>query len=194
MICLLNIRNLEVTSACSIVTWQRGFSLMLRVYDNVGWRMGTIPETYSPSNPMLHQPFGDFEMPMAFNQIPRFENLNKVQVNVFRYQKKDLIPLRISKRQELPFILDLLLSDSQAYHYVLIKDLKILVSNLQQQVPRSSSKICCNCFHVCYTTEIYEGHIETCMQNEADRIKLPDESKRPKFQNYQSRLFAPFVF
>ena len=59
--------------------------------------MRTNPETYITSNPMSHQPVGEFEMPMTFNQIPRFEKLNKVQVNVFRYQNKDLIPLRISK-------------------------------------------------------------------------------------------------
>ena len=161
MNCLLNIRNREDNNCflyCYVAAWH--FTYAQSLYENVGWRMRTKPETYSTSNPMTHQPVGDFEMPMAFNQIPRFENLNKVQVNVFRYQKKDLIPLRISKRQELPFILDLLLlSDGQAYHYVLIKDLKILVSNLKQQVPRSSSKICRNCFHVCYTAEIYERHI-----------------------------------
>ena len=39
---------------------------------------------------------------------------NKCTSLVFRYQKKDLIPLRKSKRQEMPFILDLLLSDGQA--------------------------------------------------------------------------------
>ena len=144
---------------------------------------------------MTYQPVGDFEMPMAFNQILRFENLNKVQVNVFRFQKKEPIPLRISKRQQLPFILDLLLlCDGRAYHYVLIKDLKILVNNLKQQVPRSSSKLCRNCFHVCYTAEFYERHIETCLQNEAATTKLPDETKNdPQFQSYQSRLLAPYV-
>ena len=196
MNCLLNIRNREDNNCflyCYVAAWH--FTYAQSLYENLGWRMRTNPETYSTSNPMTHQPVGHFEMPMAFNQIPRFENLNKVQVNVFRYQNKDLIPLRISKRQELPFILDLLLlSDGQAYHYVLIKDLKILISNLKQQVPRSSSKICRNCFHVCYTAEIYERHIETCMQNEAAAIKLPDETKNElQFQNYQSRWFAPYV-
>ena len=144
---------------------------------------------------MAHQLVGEFEMPMAFNQIPRSENLSKIQVNVFRYQKKDLIPLRLSKRQELPFILDLLLlSNSQAYLYVLIKDLKILISNWKQHIPRSSSKICRNCFQVCYTAEISERHIEACMQNKAATIELPDETKNDlQFQKYQSRWFAPYV-
>ena len=144
---------------------------------------------------MKHQPVGDFEMPMALNQILRFENLSKVQINVFRYQKEYLIPLRIWKQQELPFILDLLLlSNGRAYHYVCIKDLRNLISNLEQQVPRSSSKKCRNCFQVCYTAENYERHNETCMQNEAATIKLPDETKNDlQFQNYQSRWLAPYV-
>ena len=196
MNCLLNIKNRENNNCflyCYVAAWH--FAYAQSLYENVGWRMRTNPETYSISNPMTHQRVGDFELPMAFNQISRFENLEKVQVNVIRYQKTGLIPLRISKRQELPFILDLLLlSDSRAYHYVLIKNLKVLISNLKQQVLRSSSKICRNCFHVCYTAEIYERHFETCMQNEAAAIKLPDETKNdPQFQNNQSRWFAPYV-
>ena len=95
----------------------------------------------------------------------------------------------------MPFILDLLpLSDGQADHYVLIKKLKILVSNLKQQVPRSSNKICRNRFHVCYTAKKYEKHIETCMQNEAATVKLPDQTKNDlQIQNYQPRWFAPNV-
>ena len=72
---------------------------------------------------------------MAFKQFPRSENLTKLQVNFLRYPKKDLAQLRKSRRQELPIILDLfLLSDDQSCIYVLIKDLKISVSTLKQQV------------------------------------------------------------
>ena len=102
--------------------------------------------------------------------------------------------MRKTKRQELPFNLDLLCSDVQADQYVLIKDLEILVSNLKQQFSRSSRKICSNCFHVCYTAEIYERHIKLCMQNEAANVKLSDETKNGlKFQTYQSRWFALYV-
>ena len=137
---------------------------------------------------MTHQSVGDFEMPMAFNQLPRFENLNKIQVNILRYEKKALILLWKPKRQELASILDfILLNYGQADHYVSIKDLKTLVSNSKQQVPRSSSKIYRNCVHVCFTAESYEGHIETCKQNEAATIQLQDEMKNNlQFQNYQS--------
>ena len=164
MNCLLNIRNWEDNNCflyCYVAAWH--FNYAQSLYENIVWRKRTNPETYSPSIPRTHQPVADFKMRLAFNQILRFENLNRVQVNVFRYQKKDLFPLRISKLQELPFILDLLLlSDGQAYH-CFDQRLKIFVSSLKQQVPRSSSKICRKCFDVCYTAEVYERHIETRM-------------------------------
>ena len=62
---------------------------------NVRWRMRTSPETISPPDRTTNQPVADFEMPMAFHQIPRFENLDKVKIKIFRYQGKDLIQLRI---------------------------------------------------------------------------------------------------
>ena len=41
------------------------------------------PTTYN--QPGFHQPLGHFTMPMGFADIPQFETLNNVQVNVFRY-------------------------------------------------------------------------------------------------------------
>ena len=136
MNCLLNKRNRDDNKYflyCYVATWH--FAHAQSLLENVGWLWGTNPETYSFSHPMIHQPVGGFEMLMAFNQIPRFPNLIKYQVNVFRYQKIDLIPLRYLKRQDLPFILDLLvLRDCQAFHFVSIKDL-----NLQKTVWKRSS-------------------------------------------------------
>ena len=40
--------------------------------------------TYSSENPSAKQPVGDFDMPMSLMVISRFEDLNDVQVNVFR--------------------------------------------------------------------------------------------------------------
>ena len=69
--------------------------------------MRTNPESYRSSSSMTHEPVGNIEPPMAFNQNSGFENLVKIQVNVFCYQKKICIPLRMSKEQNVPFISDL---------------------------------------------------------------------------------------
>ena len=104
-------------------------------------------------------------------------------------KKKDIIPLGISKHDST-FFLNLFPTDGQAYHCVLIKALKILVSKLKQQVVRSSTKLC----HVCQTAEFYKRYIEISMRNEAATIQLTDEKRSIlQFENYQSRWFASYV-
>ena len=48
------------------------------------FRQRTNVLTYSSENPSAKQPLGDFDMPMSLSDIPRFEDMNEVQVNVFR--------------------------------------------------------------------------------------------------------------
>ena len=76
MNCLPDIRNRDHHNCflnCYVAAWH--FAYAQSLYENVCWRMKTNPETYSPSYPMTNQTVGDFEMPMGFNQSPRFENL-----------------------------------------------------------------------------------------------------------------------
>ena len=40
--------------------------------------------TYSSENPPAKQPVGDFDMPISLMDVSKFEDLNDVQVNVFR--------------------------------------------------------------------------------------------------------------
>ena len=97
MNCLLNVKNPEDNNCflyCYVAVWL--FAYAQSLHENVGWWMRTNPEIYSRCNPVKHH-----LVPMAFDQTLSFENLNKVQVNAFRYQKKDLIPLMhsVSKRK-----------------------------------------------------------------------------------------------
>ena len=196
MACLLNIRNRNDNNCflyCYVAAWHFKFGPSL--HDNVSWRLRTSPETYSRSNLLAHQPVGDFEMPMGFNQIPKFERFNNVQVNVFHYRKKTLIPVLISKNRDSRFVIDLLLlTDGQRHHYVLIKDLKVFVNNIRGLSPRSGTVLCRNCFHICSTDEIYQCHVQSCLEHEAATIKMPPPEKSTLcFQNYQAKWFVPFV-
>ena len=86
---------------------------------------------------------------MPFNQIDRFEKLNEVQVNVFRFEEKDLVPLRVSK-YDSDLVMDLLLlSEVGTHHYVLITDLKNFADFVKNKQRRSRDEKCRNCFHVC---------------------------------------------
>ena len=197
MKCLLNIRNHGDNNCfiyCYVAAWHFKFGPSL--HENVTWRMRTSPETYNTSNELAHQPLGEYEMPMGFNQIPRFEKANKVQVNVFQYRQKNLIPILISKQNEFRFVLDLLLvTNGQTHHYVLIKDLKVLVNKIRGLSPRAGSVICRNCFHICSSDAIYQRHISSCREHDAATIIMPDSSKNQlHFKNLQSKWFVPFVF
>ena len=48
------------------------------------FRPRTNISTYSSENPSAKQPVGDFDMPMSLMDISKSEDLNDVQVNVFR--------------------------------------------------------------------------------------------------------------
>ena len=128
---LLNIRNRQDHNCflyCFTAAWhlKHGPLLYAASRDSIGRR--TNPETYSPRNQLAHQAVGDYEMPMGFGQMLRFEKLNKCNVNVFRYTENELVPLRVS-REDSTFNVDLLLvDDGQEFHYVLILDLLRLVN------------------------------------------------------------------
>ena len=196
MKCLLNIRNHGDNKCfiyCYVAAWHFKFGPSL--HESVSWRLRTSPETYSAVNILAHQPLGEYEMPMGFKQIPKFEKTNKVQVNIFQYHKKNLIPLLISKQKDFRFTLDLLLlTDEQTHHYVLIKDLRVFVNNIKGLSPRSGSVICRNCFHICSSQSIYERHMKSCIEHDAATITMPDPTKNKLiFKNFQSKWFVPFV-
>ena len=107
--------------------------------------------------PSAHQAIGDFEMPMGFKDMAKFEILNNVQVNVFRYENKQVFPLRLSKNYDFEFTLDLLLlQDDQIYHYAFITNILSLVNHIKQRRPRSDDKLCRNFSHL-LTGKLYQS-------------------------------------
>ena len=107
------------------------------LHENVSRHLRTSPETYKRTINLAHQPIGEFEMPMGFNQVPKFEKLHNVHVNIFQYRQNALLPLLNPKNTSFCFTLDLLLLiDGRTHQYVLIKDFKLFVSNIEGHVPR----------------------------------------------------------
>ena len=83
---LLNVRNQSDNNCfkyCFTAAYHTKYGPPL-YGEKSSWRVKTSPHTYSLQNPVAHQPVGEFDMPMSLNDIPRFERLNNVQVNVFR--------------------------------------------------------------------------------------------------------------
>ena len=193
---LLNIRNIEDEN-CFIYCYTAAYHLHtdIPLVETSSWRCKTNPGTYNPTyNPLAKKHAGNFRMPMPFHELERFEKLNKVQVNVFILEKKDLLPLRVSKFPS-DFIMDLLLlSEGGSHHYVLITDLKHFVNFLKNKQSRSRDEICRNCFHICSSTGSFEIHKLNCYENEAAAIILPDEHKNiHQFKNTRAVWFVPLV-
>ena len=67
------------------------------------------------------------KFPVKIQQIPRFENMNDLTINVYTTNKSgsDIWPVYISKRRGDDPINLLLLSDDEKSHYTLIKNFKI---------------------------------------------------------------------
>ena len=83
---LLNIRNREDENCflyCYTAAYHLKFGPRL-VPDGASSRRITSPATYGTGNPFAKQANGEFNMPMGFHQMARFEELNDVCVNVFR--------------------------------------------------------------------------------------------------------------
>ena len=96
---LINIRNIDDKN-CFFYCYTAAYHLYTekRLIETSSWRCKTSSDTYNPSiNPIAKEPLGGFSMPMPFGQNDRFEKLNEVQVHVFRFEKKDLVPFRVSK-------------------------------------------------------------------------------------------------
>ena len=84
---LLNIHNGNDEN-CFLYCYTAGYHLVFKKETleppRNCFRPRTNVLTYSNQNPAAKQPVGDFDMPMSLMDISKFEDMNEVQVNVFR--------------------------------------------------------------------------------------------------------------
>ena len=131
-----------------------------------------------------------FTIPLA-----TMTSLYKKPFFYFRYEDKTLVPIRVSKKSGYNFEIDLLLlEDGVTHHYVLITNLKNLISNISGRCGSTRERLCRNCFHICSTQEVLDRHLPGCIENDAAIIELPSKEKnKMEFGNYKARWFAPVV-
>ena len=152
----------------------------------------TSPTTYN--EPGIHQPLGEFDMLMGFEDILEFEKLNDVQVNVFGYDNGQLLPLEILS-YESEFVMDLLLLyDGDYHHYVLISDLVKVVCYVRRIDFRCCYQIW-SCFWICRDgLESYNVHMTNCGNNAPAVIQLPSSDQNSyKFTRLSATWFVPLV-
>ena len=157
---LLNVRSHEDRDCfryCFVATYHMYHPISLGKIDQNHQIDKTSPTTYN--QPRLHQTLGDFTMPMGYADIPQFETFNKLQVNVFGYDKFQFFP---SNNFVIQLILKwiFLLYDCDHYHYVLLTNLVEVVCYVRGLDYKFSYKVCRNCFWICREGhEIYNLHL-----------------------------------
>ena len=204
---LINIRNHEdnncfelcFTAAYSL---KHGVDLLLTDQQKVNPAAArTQPDTYTAES--AHKAQGNFDSPMSFAPIGKFEQLNDVRVNVFQYHKGDLLPMYTSKRpnednstQTETIDMDLLLLYKSAkHHYVLTIDLLKFICEIKGCNYRPIARLCRHCFHLSWSDETHEQQIQKHIQEPA-LVVMPSAEKgtnRYEFKNLQALWFVPLV-
>ena len=137
------------------------------------------------------------EFPTSLKQINKFEKQNHCYtINVYGYDKGDVCPLRISKKQKGYLINLLLISEGENNHYCWIKNISRLLAS---KVSKHKSKMyfCPRCLNAFQSETSLEKHLEYCETNEEVKIVMPmDKDGNPKFinfKNFNRKMRVPFV-
>lgn len=150
--------------------------------------------------------FKGFDFPMKIDDIPKFEKLNNVNINVIRYVEKfstlnswcEFMPLYKSKIYNDNYkTINLLYCEKNENgkileHYVYIRDLSRL---LRSSVTKHENKVyfCMNCFYNNINEKLVKEHETNCFNN-YDTVKTMMPTKKDKvlkFKNHNNKNIIP---
>ncbi|XP_043472752.1 uncharacterized protein LOC122505305 [Leptopilina heterotoma] len=159
--------------------------------------------------------FDGIEFPVTLKNIPKFEKLNGVSINVYGLSKSygnfTVHPLHLTaekrdKHVHLLYVADMYADennddntvlydndDFMNFHYVWIKDLSRLVSK-QLSKKAHRKHIYDRCLHYFSGVERLNAHIENCKKMNECKIKLPTPDKSLiTFKNFKNKEKVPYV-
>ena len=137
--------------------------------------------------PSMYKPYfnnlnlKDLEFPMPISQIPKFENQNKLSINVFELENNTLSPIYVNKNYKSQQI-DLLLYQN---HYCLITKLHTLISDNHHL-----KCICRRCLNTFGSEKVLNDHIEMCQNLEPCKIEFPKDDYL-YFKDYYTKIDIP---
>uniref|UniRef100_A0A6P7GBU6 Uncharacterized protein LOC114335715 n=1 Tax=Diabrotica virgifera virgifera TaxID=50390 RepID=A0A6P7GBU6_DIAVI len=158
--------------------------------------------------------YKNISFPIDIKDIPKFENLNKLSINVFTTKGtgKEILPLLLSKTNFSPRINLLLISSQDSstnnsssdendgllcrnglFHFAYIKNISRL---LNKQVKNTKNKkwFCERCFNHFSNDTHLQNHLEDCINSNSVKMILPtEENYIMKFKNYKHKELVPFV-
>ena len=123
--------------------------------------------------------------------MKRIEEQNKININVFGYDK-GAYPIRISKANFPGHIELLWITEGKKSHYVLIKNFDQFMSSFTKHHGRKY--FCLHCLHCCSSARVLEMHREDCLAiNGTQAIRMPEAGSKIYFKNHKKMLPVPFV-
>ncbi|XP_018359725.1 PREDICTED: uncharacterized protein LOC108758974, partial [Trachymyrmex cornetzi] len=136
------------------------------------------------------------EFPMKLKNIPKFERLNDVSINVYGIENKEILPLRLTDDKKEKHVNLLYLQNphnDSLGHFMWIKNLSRLV---RSQVTGKKNRIyfCDRCLHYFSSCEKLQSHEVDCEKMNDCAIRLPsDENKWLEFGNHRNQERVTFV-
>ena len=121
------------------------------------------------------------EFPMKIKDIPKFENLNNLNVNVFELTGEVLTPIHINKNY-LQSQIDLLLFENQ---YCLITKLHCLLNKDSHM-----KWVCRRCLTAFSSEDILSQHIDRCQKQQPTNITFSWKDHL-KFEDYHMKVPIP---
>jgi hypothetical protein len=165
------------------------------------------PERVNKYIPFVnHLKWNDLQFPMKITQIPKFEHMNGISINVFGYsnESKSIFPL-YNSQFEFGKVVDLLYVESEtlnannekAAHYALIRDFNKLAKSTCVSYKTSSTKseniICKRCIILYNSTAAYEKHLTFCKVGHTQCIMPKETEKIVKFKNFGHKLWLECI-
>ena len=121
------------------------------------------------------------DFPMKIKDIPKFENLNNLNVNVFELTKTVLTPIHINTNYDQQQI-DLLLYQN---HYCLITKLPCLINKDSHM-----KWVCRRCLTAFSSEDILSQHIDRCQKQQPTNITFSWKDHL-KFEDYHMKVPIP---
>ena len=121
------------------------------------------------------------EFPMKVKDIPKFENLNNLNINVFELTGNVLTPIHINKNYLQPQI-DLLLYEN---HYCLITKLHCLINKDSHM-----KHVCRRCLTAFSSQPVLIDHIDRCQKQQPTKITFSWKNQL-KFEDYYMKVPVP---
>lgn len=125
----------------------------------------------------------NISFPMPISDIPLFENLNNVSIDLFGYEEKEIFPIYLSEKNTQETKIDLLIYRN---HYFLIKNFNRLMSSAKNQ--KHFCKRCLNGFR--RKSTLAKHHI-LCVLNKPQKTSVPQNGVA-KFKSFAKMLYHPF--